>query len=148
MKNNSISFAEDKDLNEFVFDLFKDSEVRSDDDFNQLVLLSVEIFEDIREKYVEWKKDKLKVKPLERFLDEFIVSYSKPVVLAVVKQYLKEQGKDTYSRNYHSARKLLTKALETKTFSTEKLMLALDLKPKRSKIRKKSEDYVSLNDGE
>ncbi len=147
MKNNPISFADDKVLNDFVMDLIKDYEV-TDEGFKKLTLIAVEILDDVREKYVKWREEKLKVKPLKQFLEEFNASYSGGTSTAVIKQYLKEQGVNTYSPNYHSARKLLNKALETKVFTNEQLMIAVGLTETRSRVRKKAEDYVSLKDGE
>ena len=55
----------------------------------------------------------------------------------VVKQLLKEQGIDSYSKPYTACRRYLEKGLSTKQFNLDALAVEYGLKPTVTKLRKK-----------
>lgn len=74
---------------------------------------------------------------VSRFIKEFEEKYSPNTVKLIIKQFLKEQGINTYGKNYVSCRRYLDKALEMKTINLEDLALHYNFTPTVTKMRKK-----------
>lgn len=78
---------------------------------------------------------------VQQFKKEFDEAY-RSTAKNVIKQMLKEQGLATFGKNYHNARRYLDKALEMKQFNLEDVAVAYDIKPTKTRLRKKPEGVL------
>ncbi len=74
---------------------------------------------------------------VKQFISESEKKFTPQTFKTVVKQFLKEQGINTYGSTIVQARRYLDRALEKKVFDLEDLAVAYDLKPTNTKLRKK-----------
>ena len=74
---------------------------------------------------------------IAKFCEESETKFTKGTFTGVIKQFLREQGVNTYSAKTVQARRYLDKALEMKVFNLEELALHYGLKPTVTKMRKK-----------
>lgn len=74
---------------------------------------------------------------IKQFLIEYEQKFSPSTCKAVVKQKLKEQGIDTYSPTYVQARRYFERALEQKQLSLENVAIEYEMKPTKTRLRKK-----------
>jgi len=79
---------------------------------------------------------------VKQFVEESQKKYPQAFKNAV-KQFLREQGVNTYSPNMVQARRYLDKALEMKKVSLEDLALELGLKPTKTRMRKKLDGVLT-----
>lgn len=78
---------------------------------------------------------------VNKFKEEFDEAYGK-VAKYIIKQMLKEQGVNSYGKNYTNCRKYLYRALELKQFNLEDLAVAYGINPTKSRLRKKPEGVL------
>jgi hypothetical protein len=74
---------------------------------------------------------------IAKFCEESEAKFTKGTFTGVIKQFLREQGVNTYSAKTVQARRYLDKALEMKVFNLEELALHYGLKETKTKMRKK-----------
>lgn len=74
---------------------------------------------------------------LAKFCEETETKFTKGTFTGVIKQFLREQGVNTYSPKTTQARRYLDKCLDTKLINLEDLALHYGLKITRTKMRKK-----------
>ena len=77
-----------------------------------------------------------------KFCEESELKFTKGTFTGVIKQFLREQGIDTYSAKTVQARRYLQKALETEKFDITDLMIHYNLKKTNSKLRKKLDGEI------
>ena len=73
---------------------------------------------------------------IAKFCEESEEKFSKGTFVGVIKQFLREQGINTYSAKTVQARRYLDKCLEMKQFNLEDLALHYDLKETKTKLKK------------
>ena len=74
---------------------------------------------------------------IAKFCDESETKFTKGTFTGVIKQFLREQGVNTYSAKTVQARRYLDRALEMKVFSLEDLASHYGLKPRNTNLQKK-----------
>jgi len=79
------------------------------------------------------------------FWKEFLDTYPKNAIGAV-KHLLKEQGINTFSKNFTQAKRFLDRSLETKVMNIEDIAVAAGLTITNTSLRKKPIDLPSLQD--
>jgi len=81
---------------------------------------------------------------LEQFKKESEEKFTEQTFKAAIKQKLKEQGiANTYSNKMVQAQRYLTRALEKKLINLEQLAVVYNLKPTRTKMRKKLDGVLA-----
>ena len=80
---------------------------------------------------------------VEQFIAESEKKFSPQTFKTVVKQFLKEQGINTYGTTIVQARRYLDRALERKQFNLEDLAVAYDLNPTKTRLRKKLDGVLA-----
>lgn len=81
---------------------------------------------------------------VKKFVQESDAKFPK-IFQNVVKQFLKEQGIDTYSKPVVACRTYLRRALDLKTINLEDLALEMGLKPTRTRLDKKLDGVLNTN---
>lgn len=78
-----------------------------------------------------------------KFCEESEDKFSKGTFTGVIKQFLREQGVNCYSKKTVQARRYLDKALEMKQFNLEELALHYGLKPTNTNLQKKPDGELT-----
>lgn len=80
---------------------------------------------------------------VSKFCEESEAKFSKGTFTGVIKQFLREQGVNCYSKKTVQARRYLDKALEMKQFNLEELALHYNLKPTNTNLQKKMDGEIA-----
>ncbi len=80
---------------------------------------------------------------LEKFCEESEEKFSKGTFTGVIKQFLREQGVNCYSKKTVQARRYLDRALEMKVFNLEELALHYGLKPTNTNLQKQPDGELT-----
>jgi len=80
---------------------------------------------------------------IDKFCEESEAKFSKGTFQGVIKQFLREQGVNCYSKKTVQARRYLDRALEMKLFNLEDLALHYGLTETKTRLRKKLDGEIA-----